>query len=132
MAVDWTDDERARIVQGIATHGLTTGRCAALARIVFALAQPRDEHAHGAQLQPPSGARWLVPKAPHVPYWGSHTYVVTERHAVDAVVGPDGYEADRFVRDHWEFWETIRVSEVDPATVDPGIEDMERGNEDNS
>ena len=123
MAIDWTERERAIIVQGIANHGLRTGRCAALARIVYGIAKPRDPNTRGLHLRPAPGARWLVPKAPHVPYWGSHTYVETENHAVDAIAGPDGHSAECFLQDHWEFWKTMRVSEVDVATIDPGIQD---------
>ena len=66
-----------------------------------------------------------MPKAPDVPYWGAHTYVETEGHAVDAIVGPDGHPAERFLEDHWAWAQTLRVSEVDPATIDPGIQDVD-------
>jgi hypothetical protein len=126
MAVDWTEQERTAIENGIAEHGIDTGRCAALARIVYRIAKPRDPDARALHVRPAAGARWLVPKEPRVPYWGSHTYVETEEHAVDAVAGADGHHpADRYLQDYWEFSATLRVSEVDPATIDPGIQDAD-------
>jgi hypothetical protein len=126
VGVDWTDEERDVVEGGIAKHGLHTGRCAALARIVYSVAKPRDPYAHGVYVQPQAGAVWLVPKAnSRIPYWGSHTYVETQEHAVDAIVGADGYPAGQFVRDHWEFADSMRISAVDPATVDVGIQDVD-------
>lgn len=125
MGVNWTDDERATVQRGIAEHGINSGRCAALARIVYAVAKPRDPEARGVHLRPAPGAVWLVPKPPHVPYWASHTYVETEAHAVDAITGADGYPVERFLSDHWEYSWTMRVSQIDPATIDPVIQRMD-------
>lgn len=126
MGVNWTDDERQVVEIGIARHGIQSGRCAALARVVYRVAKPRDPHAHGVQLRPPEGAAWLVPKDhDRIPVWGSHVYVETQGHAVDAIAGPDGYPADAFVQDHWEWHDTLRVTDVDPETVDAGIQDMD-------
>lgn len=123
MAIDWTDDEREKVEDGIARHGLQTGRCAALARVVHAVAQQRDSKARAIRMRPPKGATWLVPKTPHIPYWELHVYVETREHAVDAVTGPDGYSpASAYARTHWAFAELMRIDEVDPATVDPGIQ----------
>ena len=73
-------------------------------------------------------ARFLVPKKPHIPYWGAHTYVETLEHAVDAVTGPDGYEAASYVNDHWHWNDRLYEKvEIDVATVDPGIEDIGAG-----
>lgn len=95
-------------------------------RIVYSVAKPRDPYAHGVHVQPQAGAVWLVPKADsRIPYWGSHTYVETQEHAVDAITGADGYPAGQFLRDHWEFVDTLRVSSVDPATVDAGIQELD-------
>lgn len=126
MGIDWTHEERNTVEQGIVAHGIGTCRCASLARIVYAVAKPRDHRARGVQILPPRGALWLVPKLPHnIPRWGAHTYVETQAHAVDAVTGASGYSAETFLADHWEFSATIRKTEVDPATIDPGIQHMD-------
>jgi hypothetical protein len=44
---------------------------------------------------------------------------------VDAVTGPEGYAAASYMENHWHWSETFHVQEVDVATVDPGIEDIE-------
>jgi hypothetical protein len=126
VAIDWTDEEREKVENGIAKHGIRTGRCAALARIVHPVAQQNDPKACAIRLRPPKGATWLVPKASRIPYWKAHVYVETRGHAVDAVTGSDGYSpASAYVQDHWDFAELMRIEEVDPATVDPGIQDVE-------
>lgn len=127
MPVSWSDEERIAIEKGIEAHGIDTGRCAALARIVYKLAKPRDQEARAIQVRPAPGARWLVPKpredGPKIPLWRSHTYVEIERHAVDAIAGSDGYSpSDGYLQHYWQWADTMRVSEVDPATVDPGIQ----------
>lgn len=127
MAIDWSEQERTIIEQGIENHGIRTGRCAALARIVYTVAKPRDQGARAVHVRPAPGARWLVPKSreegPRIPYWGAHTYVETERHAVDAVTGANGYSpADGYLQHYWEWSDMMRVREVDPATIDPGLQ----------
>lgn len=123
MAIDWTDEEREKVEGGIAKHGIQTGRCAALARVVYPVAQQRDPKARALRMRPPKGATWLVPKASRIPHWKAHVYVETREHAVDAVTRSDGYSpASTYVKDHWDFAEVMRVEEVDPATVDPGIQ----------
>jgi hypothetical protein len=126
VAIDWTDEEREKVGDGIAKHGILTGRCAALARIVHPVAQQKDLRACAIRMRPPKGAPWLVPKVSAIPYWQGHVYVETRGHAVDAITGPDGYTpASTYVKEHWHFAEVMRVEEVDPATVDPGIQDVE-------
>lgn len=126
VAIDWTDEERDKVENGIAKHGILTGRCAALARIVHPVAQQKDPKARALRMRPPKGATWLVPKASAIPYWKGHTYVETRGHAVDAVTGSNGYSpASTYVEDTWCFAEVMRVEEVDPTTVDPGIQDVE-------
>jgi hypothetical protein len=126
MSLDWTEEERLALEKGVAAHGIRSGRCAALARIVYVIAKPRDEHAHGVQIKPAGCGRWLVPNRPEaIPYWESHTYVETRSHAVDAITGPEGYAAEMFLEKHWAFSTLIDKSEVDPATVDPDIQYMD-------
>jgi hypothetical protein len=95
MAVDWSEQERAIVEKGIEDHDMGSGRCAALARIVYRVAKPRDPGARAVHVRPAAGARWLVPRrredGPPIPVWYAHTYVETERHAVDAVTKADGY-----------------------------------------
>lgn len=127
MAIDWTDDEREKIEAGIARHGILTGRCAALARIVCPIAQQKDPRARAIRMLPPKGATWLIPKTTRIPHWHTHVYVETREHAVDAFTGAGGYcPASAYVEDHWHFAEVMRVEEVDPATVDPGIQDLDQ------
>lgn len=125
VSVKWTKDEHHKVAQAIADHGLESRRCAAVARVVYGVAKPKDAAARGIQMQAPPGARWMIPKKPRIPQWNSHTYVETQEHAVDAVTGPDGYAAATYRTEHWNWSETFVVCEVDVATVDPGIEDIE-------
>lgn len=126
MAIHWTDEERTKIEDGISRHGIRTGRCAALARIVHPIARQQDPDACAIRLRPLKGAIHLVPKVSHIPYWHEHVYVETRAHAVDAITGADGYApSNTYVNDHWEFAESMRVEKVDPTTVDPGIQDVD-------
>lgn len=123
MAIDWTEEERRVVEAGIAEHGANTSRCAALARIVHPVARQRDPRARAIRMLPPKGATWLVPRTDRVPFWRSHVYVETREHAVDAVTGADGhFPASGYVATHWEFAALMRIAEVDPAMVDPGLQ----------
>jgi len=64
-----------------------------------------------------------VPKHPHVPIWYSHTLVTTREHNIDAITGVDGYDANGYLEQYWEYHEALIVQSVDVDTVDPGIED---------
>lgn len=123
MAIPWNDTNRLSVAQAIADHPIDSGRCAALARRVLAVANPGDPAARGVQLKPRAPARYLVPKHPHVPYWCSHTLVETREHDVDAITGPDGHRADAYLESFWHFPDRIEARTVDVATIDPGIED---------
>lgn len=101
VAIDWKDEEREKVELGIIKHGLHTGRCAALARIVHPVAQQGDPKACAIRMLPPKGATWLVPKTPRIPIWCGHVYIETRGHAVDAVTGSDGYSpSSAYVTDH--------------------------------
>lgn len=126
VGIDWTEEEREAVEQGLRTHPMASGRCTALARIVYAVAKPRDPGARGIHLKPREAARWLVPKKSGVPYWHTHTFVETQEHSVDAVTGQDGYPARTYVADHWHFHESLDAREIDVATIDPGIQDEEQ------
>lgn len=69
----------------------------------------------------------MVPKLPTIPSdWVHHVYVETRDHAVDAITGASGHSpASDYVESHWEYAELMRSEEVDPATVDPRIQDVE-------
>ncbi len=125
MAVDWSEAEHRAVANGIQKFGIHSGMCAALARVVYAIAVEGKRDARGVQLKCKKPVRYLLPKKPHVPRWGAHTYVETQEHAVDAVTGPDGYQAASYVNDYWH-WDdkSYEQVEVDVATVDPGIEDI--------
>lgn len=123
MAIPWNDTNRLSVAQAIADHPIDSGRCAALARRVLAVANPGDPAARGVQLKPRAPARYLVPKHPDVPYWCSHTLVETREHDVDAITGPDGHRADAYLESFWHFPDRIEARTVDVATIDPGIED---------
>lgn len=126
MTIDWTNEERTLVQNGIAKHGLETGRCAALARVIHPVALRKDPKTRAIQLRPPKGATWLIPKSSDIPHWKAHVYVDTCEHAVDAVTGSDGYApSNTYVETHWEFAEFLRIEHVDPATVDPGIQDVD-------
>jgi hypothetical protein len=125
VAISWTKQERDTVEQGMTDHPLNSGRCAALARVVYKVASVKDPEAHGVQIRPKRGARYLVPKPPHVPYWFSHTLVETQGHDIDAITGPDGHDAQEYLEQYWHFHETLDVRSVDVETIDPGIEDTE-------
>ncbi|MBK9260656.1 MAG: hypothetical protein IPM54_12645 [Polyangiaceae bacterium] len=123
MAIPWTKDERNDVEQGIAKHPIESGRCAALARVIYKIAKPGDPDTYGVQLRPQRGARYLVPIEPNVPYWHSHTLVATHDHNVDAVTGADGYHAKEYLERYWHFHQMLTVEMVDVETIDVGIED---------
>lgn len=127
MAITWDDEAHGLITQAIEHHGLRSGRCAAVARVVHRVATPRDPETRALQMKPPRGARWLIPRDPRIPQWSSHTYVETMAHAVDAVTGPEGHPAASYRESHWHWSETFEVQEVDVMTVDPGIQGVEAG-----
>ncbi len=127
MSIKWTKGERKEIEDGIANHGIESKRCAALARIVYRVAQRKDSKASAVRMRPPKGAMWLVPKHSSIPWWKEHVYVDTRGHAVDAITGSKGYDPSTgYVADHWEFAEVMRIEMVDPATIDPGIQDADK------
>lgn len=127
MSIKWTRGERKVIDAGIATHGIQSKRCAALARIVHRVALKKDPNASAVRMRPPKGAMWLEPKAFGIPYWNEHVYVDTRGHAVDAITGACGYEPSKtYVLEHWEDAELMRIETVDPATIDPGIQDADK------
>lgn len=125
MAVEWNDEEYRKVAAGIEKYGIHSGMCAALARVVHRVATAGDRDARGIQLRCKKAVRFLLPRKPHIPYWGAHTYVETQEHAVDAVTGPGGYKAESYVNDHWH-WNDRDYEQVtiDVTTVDPGIEDI--------
>lgn len=75
-------------------------------------------------MRPPhrSAARWVVPKLPDPPRWGSHTLVETEAHAVDALTGAGGCDAQNYLATHWQYADNLEMHDVDVFSVDVGIE----------
>jgi hypothetical protein len=125
MAVEWTPEERAKVEAGIAKYPATGNGCAALARIIYRLARPRDERARGIQLNAPNGAPWLILRRDRPRQWASHTLVETQKHNVDALTGADGCASDRYLAEHFLFPEAIQVQEVDVFSVDAWVDEDE-------
>lgn len=123
MPVPWTAEQHARVEAGIACYPVASGRCAALARIVFAVGVDSDDATRGRQIVPRSAARYVVPKFSPTPRWGSHTFVETHEHAVDALTGSAGSPSDAYLQAHWEYPDALHVRDVDVHAVDPGIQD---------
>ncbi len=122
MALTWSDDELVAIERAMKSHPIESGRCAALARRVFELAERTDSSTHGLQVLPKTPARFVVPKLPHPPLWYSHTLVSTRHHRVDALTRAPGCEEASYLERHWEYPEALRVDRVDVYEIDPGIE----------
>lgn len=123
MAAPWTSDERDEIVAAIDQHPVASGRCAALARIVFEVGRRRDEDTRGCQVRPRNRARYVLPKHPAVPRWHTHTYAEAHCHAVDAMTGAEGCDPSVYLERHFHYANALEVVEVDVHQVDPGIED---------
>jgi len=123
MTIAWEADERSRIEDGIARYPAESGHCAALARIVYAVAQPRDERARGLLVRPVTAARFLAVRAPLRKPWAAHTLVETQEHRVDALTGADGCPAHAYLTDHFLFPEALVISEVDVTRIDPWIQE---------
>lgn len=124
MATEWTPEERAAVDAAMAAFPVESGKCAALARVVFAEGRRRDAETKGLQIRPKSAARYILPKTPRVAFWHSHTYVETHAHAVDALTGTSGCEAASYLGEHWRYSMQLDVVPVDVESVDRGIEDQ--------
>lgn len=117
------DEDTATIESAMARFHSRSGMCAALARVVKPLATARFGSARGVQISPEEGAVYLVPADPaRTPFWGTHVYVETAAHAVDALTGKAGHETATYRQSFWLYSETHRVREVDPETIDVGIQ----------
>lgn len=123
MGVEWSDEERRQVEDAIQRFPVSSGRCAALARVVSKVGLIRDPQTRGRHVSPASAARFVVPKVPHPPRWASHTFVETHAHAVDALTGADGYTAGNYLASFWEYPDALEVRTVDVDTVDPGIQE---------
>lgn len=122
VAIPWKKTQRRAVEDGLKKHPISSGRCAALARIIQRVAVATDPDTHGIQLCPRGAARYLVPKHPHVPLWRSHTLVTTHQHNIDAITGAPGHAAREYLEYYWEYHEVIDVQRVDVNVIDPGIE----------
>lgn len=123
MAVGWTDAERAEVEQGLLTHPIESGRCAALARLIAQVAIAGGREVSGHQVRPVAG-RYVVPKHPNPPQWASHTFAGTEAHAVDVLTSSTGTLRDRYLAQHWEHPEYLALVDVDLEEVDRGIQHL--------
>ena len=106
---------------GMDRFDVRSGRCQALARIVFRVAAGRDAPM-GRQVYP-RGGWWVVPRIPNPPQWATHTFVETREHSVDAMTGPAGHAAERYLPDYWQHHEYLAIRDVDVTSVDPGIQE---------
>lgn len=125
MAVEWNEEERRDVEAGVVRYPVSSGCCAALARVVHEVGTRRDESGtRGRQIRPISPARYVVPKHPDVRLWYSHTFVDTHGHSVDALTGANGCKSNDYLDHHWKFPEGLQVNEVDVKAVDPGIQEL--------
>lgn len=69
VTIPWKKAQLRAVNDGLKKHPLTSGRCAALARIIHKIAISTDPNTHGIQLRPPGAARFLVPKRADIPKW---------------------------------------------------------------
>lgn len=125
MSLDWDAQEKQGIEAAIAAHPIGSGQCAALARRVHAIAEPRDPKTHGLQVRPRRPARFIVPKSPAAPRWFSHTLVATRAHAVDALTNAAGCLTTDYIETHWEYPDQLIIEKVDVFTVDPNIQNQD-------
>lgn len=123
MAIDWDEKRRALISTAMARFPVSSGRCAALARVVFEASKDDDPDTEGLQVVPRNAARYVVPKHPEKPRWFSHTLVQTKLHRVDALTGVDGCPAPGYLERHWEYPDALDLKRVDLYAIDPDIED---------
>lgn len=124
MTIEWAGDDRAKLEAGMGQHPASSGRCAALARIVYRVALPHDQRTQGCQVRPKGAARFVVPKFPHAPYWASHTFIDTRAHAVDALTGVEGCLSETYLQEFWQHPDYLTVHDVDVHSVDVGIENI--------
>jgi hypothetical protein len=50
MGVNWREEERVIVERGMADHSIESGRCAALARVVYRVAKPNDPSTQGIHI----------------------------------------------------------------------------------
>lgn len=127
VSIDWTPEERAKVEEGIARYPAESKRCAALARIIYRLALPKDEQTQGLQLYAMPPARYLELKRDSPRVWDSHTLVETTGHRADALTGADGCASEEYLEQHFEYHRQIHSRKIDVFTVDPWIEEEEGG-----
>lgn len=123
MSVSWRPEDRAIVEAAIAEHPVVSGRCAALARIVYRTAKPHDPSTRGLHVRPRSAARFVLPALPAPPTWGSHTLTETQAHAVDALTGVDGHPTEGYLATFFQFPDKIVMEPADVFTIDPWIQE---------
>lgn len=111
------------VEQGMLTHPIESGRCAALARLIARVAEAGRREVSGHQVRPVAG-RFIVPKHPHPPQWASHTFAQADGHAVDVLTTSAGTEQDLYLEKHWEHADHLELVDADLAEVDRGIQEL--------
>ena len=119
--MSWTEGERTQVEEGMRTHPIESGKCAALARLVAAVASGGGRTTSGHQVRPLTG-RFIVPKHAAPPCWASHTFARTEDHEVDVLTTGTGTPRALYLETHWEHADFLTVVDVDLLQVDPGIQ----------
>lgn len=62
----------------------------------------------------PSYGPYLLPTGlDNTPTWYFHVCVAMEMHSVCALTGPDGYDADDYIRDKFQYADGVLKSEMD-------------------
>lgn len=125
MGLPWRTADRKTLDEAFRRYPAESGKCAALARVVHAVARSRDWEATGLQIRARGAAPYICPKHPKVRVWFSHTLVRTREHHVDALTGPEGCQQGEYLSSYWYYPDVLTVVEVDVAAVDPGVQDVE-------
>lgn len=125
MGLPWKVQQRERVEEAMIRFPVDSGKCAALARAVIAVARVNDAEASGVQVNARKPARYILPKHPKVNFWHSHTLVRTLSHHVDALTGADGCVEASYLETHWNYPECLVMTDVDVDEIDPGVQDVD-------
>lgn len=107
MSVSWNSAQLPLVEGAIAAHPAQSGRCAELARELLPIALKIDPESHVRVIRPvPGGGRFVLPRAGH-PGWRYHVTTAVAQHLVDALTGPSGCDADRYLEIHFEYPEAL-------------------------
>lgn len=121
MSVIWPAEQRGVVEEGMAKHPVSSGRCAALARVVQVAAGDAELAHEGLFLQPKWPAPYLPTKHGTLA-WHHHVVSVVETDCVDAFTGADGFARAEYLHQFFDDVAYIEQSRVDVSTIDPNIE----------